>query len=177
MNSKWYPNVPYSHLYPKIFTKEKERIQKYITNVVIEHIGSTSVPNLDGKGYIDIMLCVPKEMVNNAKNILESKLGYEYKDNVSVKGERLFFKRIATSEYSTETFYHLHLTYSNSKYHIQAISFRDFLIKNHNYAKEYSELKKIASQKAKKAKDRKEARNIYKKTKDPLIRKILSKLE
>ena len=176
MNPKWYPNVPYSRLFPKVFTKEKERIQKYITNVVIEHIGSTSVPNLDGKGYLDLIVCVQEETMEGVKDILETKLGYEYKDDVSVKGERLFFKRIAQSKYSKKTFYHLHLTYLNSKYHKEAVSFRDFLINNPIYIKKYSEIKKIASKEAQKANDRKEARIIYKKIKDPLINEILEKV-
>lgn len=176
MNMKWYPNLPYSPFFPIVFEKEKIRIQKHIKNATIEHIGSTSVPNLDGKGYIDLMISVPKDKMKITKDILESKLGYEYKKDVSIQGERLFFKRIVPSEYSKETFYHLHLTYLDGKYHIEAISFRNFLIKNPNYLKRYSEIKKIASQKAQKAKDRKEARTIYKKIKNPLIKEMLDKI-
>ena len=176
MNPEWYPNVSYSPLFPIIFVKEKRRIQKYIKNAIVEHIGSTSVPGLDGKGYIDLMVICPKKEIKNAKNILETKLEYEYKDNVSVKGERLFFKRIAQSKYSKKTFYHLHLTYLNCEYHKEAVSFRDFLINNPIYIKKYSEIKKIASKKAQKATDRKEARIMYKKIKDPLIRDILNKI-
>lgn len=175
MNPKWYPNLPYSSLFPIVFEKEKKRIEKNIKDVNIEHIGSTSVPNLDGKGYIDLIISVPKDEMKNAKNILETKLGYEYKKDVSVKGERLFFKRIVPSEYSEETFYHLHLTYTNSKDYKSAISFRDFLVKNPKYLKKYSEIKKIASKEAQKAKNRKEARKVYKKIKEPLIKEILYK--
>ena len=176
MNPKWYPNVPFSSLFPTVFEKEKERILKEINNAIIEHIGSTSVPNLDGKGYIDILVCTPKNEMKNAKNVLENKLGYEYKKDVSVIGERLFFKRIAQSEYSKETFYHLHLTYLNSKYNKEAISFREFLKSDHKYVNKYSSIKKEASKKAQKAINRNEARTIYKKIKDPLINEILSKI-
>lgn len=177
MSSEWYPNLPYSPLFPIVFKKEKERIQKYIKKSIIEHIGSTSVPNLDGKGYIDLMVCVPKELMKHTKKTLEAKLRYEYKKDVSVKGKREFFKKIASSQYSDKTFYHLHLTYLNSQYHKEAINFRDFLIKNPKYTKKYSEIKKIASKEAQKASNRKTARTIYKNIKDPLIRKILIELE
>lgn len=177
MNPKWYPNFPYSSLFPKIFFREKQRIKKYINNAVIEHIGSTSISNLDGKGYIDLIISVPKNEMNKSKKILETNLGYEYKKDVSVKGERLFFKRIAPSEYSKETFYHLHLTYLNSSDYKKAIFFRDFLIENPDYVKRYSVIKKIASQKAQKAKNRKEARIIYKKVKDPIINEILTMID
>jgi len=176
MNSKWYPNVPYSPLFPVVFNKEKERIIKQINNAQVEHIGSTSVPKLDGKGYIDILVCTPKIEMKNAKKVLENILGYKYKKDVSVKGERLFFNRVASSEYSKETFYHLHLTYINSKYNKQGISFREFLCSNPKYVKKYSNIKKKASKEAQKAKNRKEARIIYKKIKDPLIKEILSKI-
>lgn len=175
MNPKWYPNLPYSPLFPIVFEKERERLLKQIKNATIEHIGSTSIPNLDGKGYIDLMICVPKKEMKNAKKILETKLGYEYKKDVSIQKERLFFKKVVPSEYSKETFYHLHLTYFDSKDYKLAISFRNFLINNPDYVKRYSEIKKIASEKAQNAKDRKEARVIYKKIKDPLINEIISK--
>jgi len=175
MITKWYPNLPYDNLFPILFEKEKKRINKFIENSVIEHIGSTSVPNLDGKGYIDLIVCVSKKEILNAKNILEQKLGYEYKDNVSIPGERLFFKRIAKSEYSKETYYHLHLTYLNSNNYKEAVSFRNFLIENPDYVKKYSEIKKIASKEAQKGRDRVEARAIYKKIKDPIILEILEK--
>ena len=175
MISRWYPNIPYSPLFPIVFEKEKNRIKKYLKKSVIEHIGSTSVPGLDGKGYIDLMVSVSKNMIKTTKNTLETKLGYEYKKDASIEGKRLFFKRIAPSEYSKETYFHLHLTSLNSEDYRQAILFRDFLINNPKYFKKYSDIKKIASKEAQKAKDRKEAKRIYKETKDPLIRKILQK--
>ncbi|MFH1971065.1 MAG: GrpB family protein [Patescibacteria group bacterium] len=175
MNHAWYPNLPYSPLFPIIFEKEKKRILKQIKNAIIEHIGSTSIPNLSGKGYIDLIISVPKKEMKVAKETLETKLGYEYKKDVSIKDERLFFKKITPSKYSKETFYHLHLTYFDSNDFKQAISFRDFLASNPEYIKKYSSIKKEASKEAKSAKTRKEARKIYKKIKDPLIKEILYK--
>ena len=176
MKPKWYLNVPYDSLFTIVFDKEKKRILKQVSNAIIEHIGSTSIPGLDGKGYIDIIVSTPKKDLNKVKKILENKLGYEYKKDISVKKERFFFQRIASSEYSKKTFYHLHLTYLNSNNFKLAISFRDFLIKNPEYIKRYSELKKTASKAAQKAKDKKEARTIYKKIKDPLIKEIINKI-
>ena len=175
MKSKWYPNIPYSPLFPTVFKKEKKRILKQINNALVKHIGSTSIPNLGGKGYIDLMVSTPKKEMKNAKSVLEKKLGYEYKKDVSVIGERLFFKRITPSEYSKKTFYHLHLTYFDSNDFKQAISFRDFLASSPEYIKRYSSIKKKASKEAQKATDRKEARKIYKKIKNPLIEEILYK--
>lgn len=173
---KWYPNVAYSPYFPILFKKEKEEILKSIKKAKIEHIGSTSIPGLDGKGYIDLIIAVPKKEMGNAKKILETVLGYEYKKDVSVIGKRLFFLKIKPTDYSNDTHFHLHLTYLNSNEYKQALFFRNFLFKNPDYLKKYSEIKKIASKKAQFAKDKKEAKLIYKKLKDPLIKEILNYL-
>lgn len=177
MESKWYPNLPYNNLFPILFEKEKKRIQKHIKKIKIEHIGSTSVPNLGGKGYIDLIATCPKDKMRDVKEILIRKLGYKYKKDVSIKNQRLFFIKIAPSEYSEKTHYHLHLTYSESKDFKKALAFKKFLIKNPKYLIKYSKLKTKASKEAQKAKNRKEARKIYKKIKDPLIEEILSKIK
>jgi len=172
---KWYPNLPYNPLFPVLFEKEKQRIKKFL-NVAIEHIGSTSVINLDGKGYIDIIVAVPENKISESKKILEEKLGYKYGESGSVKGKRLFFRRVAPSKYSKETVYHLHLTYSESGEFSDAISFRNFLLSHPDYVDRYSKIKKIASKEAQKSKNREEAEKTYKKIKSPLISEILQKI-
>ena len=69
MNTIWYPHIPYSNNYPKLFEIEKERIKKILDNVTIEHFGSTAVPNLGGKGYIDIYVVVDKNDLNKTSKM------------------------------------------------------------------------------------------------------------
>lgn len=61
MNTVWYPHIPYNNDYPKLFEIEKSRIIKVLNNVRVEHFGSTAVPNLGGKGYLDIYVVVTKK--------------------------------------------------------------------------------------------------------------------
>ena len=89
MNTIWYPHTPYDIKYPKLFENEKQRISKVLGNVIIEHFGSTAVPNLGGKGYIDIYVVVNKKDLDKTSKIIQEKLGYKYKEHASIKNERL----------------------------------------------------------------------------------------
>ena len=84
-----YSYLPYDPIFPKLFLKEKEYLQKIIGNdSVIEHFGSTAVPGLYGKGVIDIYILVPKQKMKSVSEILQ-KNSYVYKDYASEK-DRLF---------------------------------------------------------------------------------------
>ena len=50
--------VPYNAEWPLLFERIKKEIKKSIVDndVIIEHIGSTSVKNLDSKPIIDILI-------------------------------------------------------------------------------------------------------------------------
>lgn len=59
---KKYVFKPYKESFPELFDNEKKRIAALLgTDPVIEHIGSTAVPGLGGKGIIDIAIAVKKE--------------------------------------------------------------------------------------------------------------------
>lgn len=46
---------PYNWIFPELFSLEKERIAAHVPIIMqIEHVGSTAVPELSGKGIIDI---------------------------------------------------------------------------------------------------------------------------
>jgi len=51
---------PYNPIFPELFKNEKERMEKILgDNLQIEHIGSTAVLGLGGKGVIDILISIP----------------------------------------------------------------------------------------------------------------------
>lgn len=63
---KKYEFKPYNPAFSKYFEEEKKRLSKYLSgDYQIEHIGSTAVPGLGGKGIIDIMIAVSKEQMEN----------------------------------------------------------------------------------------------------------------
>ncbi len=60
--SKKYVFKPYNQKFSELFEKEKERIISCLKKrLSIEHVGSTAVPDLGGKGIIDIAIGVNKE--------------------------------------------------------------------------------------------------------------------
>lgn len=167
---KWYPYVPYNPKYPLLFSKEKKRMQKVLGNIAVVHFGSTAVPYLGGKGYIDIYIVVNKRDLMKYSKLIQKGLDYEYKPNAGVPNERLFHKHKVDNEV-----YHLHLTYKGNQNYVKDIAFRDYLIQRPKDAVRYSDIKREASQKANKAKTKEEAKKIYMDTKKDFIQELLGK--
>ncbi len=136
----------YSHEYPKMFRLEKARIKRFFPYADIEHIGSTAVPNLGGKGIIDIAISVPKNKASRTSLVLQQ-AGYEFRSKGGDK-ERKFFQR-SIKQNGRERRIHVHLTDSNSKSWKKAIALRDYLRKHAEAAIEYAKIKKEAAAHAK----------------------------
>lgn len=166
---KKYVFKPYSKRFPELFENEKQRIISGIKEKIdIEHIGSTAVPNLGGKGIIDIAIAVSKENIESISKQLQ-KLGYEFKPHAGTP-DRLFFLTDLPDDEAEVRKYHIHLTYLNSKDWKEMISFRDYLRGNPKEARKYAESKKKAAQESNEDKDK------YMKLKEPAIKDILDKL-
>ncbi len=161
---------PYSKVFPELFHKEKERIASSLkTALAIEHVGSTAVPNLGGKGIIDIAIAVNKQDMESATQQLQD-LGYEFRPAYSTSDRLYFVIYLPDSEEETRR-YHIHLTYPESSEWKNLIDFRDYLRNHPQEAKEYAEMKQLAST---------EANNIgehYRKLKEPMFQKIKSLTE
>ena len=134
-----------------IFENEKNRIIEKVGNKIIlrvEHFGSSSIPKIKSKPYIDLLIEIPKELLFD-KNLIEkfTELGYSH------------FKvptRETIEEYSSfgkgynlngekEQIFHIHMCPKDNVMWKQ-IEFRDYLNANEKRAKEYEELKlKLAS--------------------------------
>lgn len=168
---------PYNPIFPKLFIKEKQRLRKVLGNsAIIEHIGSTAVPGLGGKGVIDILIATNKNKWKDVSKKLE-KLGYEYKkkDKIQEK-ERLFFMAYLPDKQLDTRIYHIHLTYQGSQKSKYDIGFRDYLKSHPKEREEYSQIKKRASDEAWKFKTKDEMRDTYAKIKDDFINRIMRKL-
>jgi len=167
MNKK-YVFKPYSSSFPELFEKEKQRIASQIKGVSIEHIGSTAIPNLGGKGIIDIAVATKSEQIPIVSEQIQS-LGYEFRPHWSTP-ERLYFKlTLPDSEEGTRS-YHLHLMFLEAKEWKEMLVFRDYLRSHPKEAQEYAELKQKAVQEA----DEDGAK--YRKLKGPIFKKILNKI-
>jgi GrpB-like predicted nucleotidyltransferase (UPF0157 family) len=131
----------YSSSFVSLFQKKRDELKKILENsCLIEHIGSTSITGMDGKGIIDIMLVFDDAKKIKTKIKILQKNGYFLiKDNIDRK-ERTFM----TSSDKKESILgdiHLHLTIKNSDDYLNAILFRDYLKKHPKEKKEYIDLK------------------------------------
>lgn len=157
----------YSSEFVKLFEFEEKNIKKALGNIAkIEHIGSTAVKGLGGKGIIDIIVGVHQSDLDKAKTKLE-KAGYEYRKVASVPG-RIFIRKDYKSKTKTRRI-HIHLVIKYSKEWSQIILFRDYLKRNPDDVRKYTELKKQAVKMAK------GDGKTYRKIKERFIKEILSK--
>jgi len=132
----------YDKKYPELFRREKIRLRKIIGgNPNIEHVGSTAVPNLGGKGVLDLMISVNKKEINKIKKQLE-KAGYVFKESGGER-DRLFFTK-NYKHLGKIRVVHLQLTPRNSYIFKRMIKFRDCLIKDKQKREEYCQIKKQA---------------------------------
>lgn len=155
--------------YKAEFNKLAIKIKKILgNNISIEHVGSTALNNVDGKGIIDILIGV-KDI--NELNIFKDKLisaGY-YSSDHDNHGDYIF---LASSK--SETIlgdYHIHLVLFDSKKFNDYINLRNYFNNNPDRAKEYSDLKH------KLAKLTDNNRREYKRLKSEYIEAILKKLD
>lgn len=157
----------YDGKYKKLYSQEKTKLKKFLSNSIkIEHIGSTSIPGLGGKGIIDIFISTRKKEINKIKKNLE-KHRYTF-IKISDDKQRLFFQKDYRYKEKTRRI-HIHLTWNNSKNWKDTLHFRNLLRKNVKLLKKYEKIKKIAIKKSKG--DGKK----YRKHKDNFFKKMLKK--
>lgn len=165
---KKYEFKPYNSKFPKLFEEEKNRLAQFLKgNYLIEHIGSTAVPGLGGKGIIDIMIAVPKKQMKIFSQKAQ-KAGYIFRPEAGSK-DRLFLRTEYPEDFTKKAVYHLHITYPEGNDWKEAIAFRDYLRAHPKDLKRYAEIKIQASKKAN------EDTEIYMKEKETILKEILSK--
>ena len=164
---KKYVFKSYNKIFPEIFEKEKEKICDFIEEtILIEHVGSTSIPNLGGKGIIDIAIAVRKQDMDSVSKQLQD-LGYEFRPVFSTPDRLYFIIHRPDSEQEIRR-YHIHLTYPENNEWKEFLSFRDYLRNHPNELREYAELKLKAALEADDDGER------YRKIKEPIFEKIRS---
>ena len=114
--------VDYQPEWPELFEIEKNKLKNILGNshILIEHMGSTSIPGIKAKPIIDIMIGIN---VFNDGYELAKKLenaNYRYKGENGIPGRHYF-------EYGDPSVYHLHMVEINSDFWIDHILFRDHL--------------------------------------------------
>ncbi|MDP2632189.1 MAG: GrpB family protein [Candidatus Curtissbacteria bacterium] len=162
---------PYNPISPALFEKEKIKLQNQLGNdVIIEHIGSTAVDNLGGKGIIDVIVGIPKGKISFTEVIEKlEKAGYEHGENADSL-ERIFFRKDRPDEVEKIRRYHIHVTYFDNNDWKETLRFRDNLRNNPQLIKKYEDLKNEVIRKAG------QNGNLYRSLKQPFIDKYSKEL-
>ncbi len=129
----------YSDDWQRIFDQEKKLLAEILSDVEIEHIGSTAVKGLAAKPIIDIMIGV-NSLEKSSKYISAvTSLGYLYiQEYEKEMPERRYFKKISTDGEHT---HHIHLVEKNSTFWERHLYFRDKLRADNKLRDDYAELK------------------------------------
>jgi len=132
----------YNPSYKIYFELEKTKLADILRGAVIEHVGSTAVPGLGGKGILDIAVAVPGKGLQSAARLLRE-AGYEFRKKASIP-ERLFFRRdYADGRWVRRV--HIHLMRLGSRDLKEHIAFRDFLMEHPDTARRYADIKEEAA--------------------------------
>lgn len=127
----------YSPAWPKRFEQESQRIRQSLPQVEdIQHIGSTSIPEMTAKPIVDIAVLI--KFSRDAEKLMQplQDLGYKYFPESS-STERHFFRK------GTPVEFHLSLAYQDrGSFWRRQITFRDYLRLHPEARSEYAELKK-----------------------------------
>jgi GrpB-like predicted nucleotidyltransferase (UPF0157 family) len=135
--------------------------------LMIEHVGSSAVAGLGGKGIIDLAIVNPE--VEKAMVLLE-KLGYEHKVGGDDPGIRWFMKR---SDMTTGQVFHVHLMEDKMGEFERMVRFRDYLRAHPDMAKAYADEKRRAVKAVEGLQTKEEQREVYMATKAGIIRRII----
>lgn len=158
----------YSSYWPLYFEKERQRIAAKLHQLSpkIEHIGSTSVPNLIAKPTLDILVGINENKELDESIVALQSLGYIYveKFNDIMPYRRLFIKVQSTSPRNKEKrktikadeqlpnreihprTHHVHLVHQNTRFFNTHIAFRNHLRKNAKDREMYALLKQQLAQ-------------------------------
>lgn len=115
----------------------------------IEHIGSTSVPNLDSKPIIDIDIVYENESEFEKIKSGLINLGYDHNGNQGIEKREVFKRNGKSINGILDTItHHLYVCLKNSKALERHILSRNFLRKNDWARLEYQEMKYRLAEKA-----------------------------
>lgn len=156
----------FSTKYSKRFERMKETIFNLSrTKLAIEHIGSTAVNGLGGKGIIDISIGIKNW--DEAKEVLTILKRIGFKHFHDVENHSIF---VSTKARCEENDFHVHISRIGTKRYERTIAFRNYLRKNPELVKKYSKIKKETFHKS--GKDR----IMYKKLKNEWFSNLGNKL-
>src|SRR5690606_6579619 len=130
----------------QIFLEERERILAVISRFSperIEHVGSTSIPGIKAKPYIDLLIVIPAEFLFSEELITSmAEIGFTYflvpkRDGIEAY---MSFGKGYNLEGIKEQIFHIHMC-PRDNFMVNQLVFRDVLRKDAKLAKAYEALK------------------------------------
>lgn len=159
-----------------IFKREKELILSKISDIqprMVEHVGSTSIPGIMAKPYIDILIVVDLEWMFSQELIDRmGEVGYTYflvPAHEEIESYMSFGKGY-NLDGQPEQIFHIHLCPSDN-FMVNQLKFRDRLRADLELAKSYEKLKTAA------ALTYRNDRGGYRNSKSDFIREVLASTE
>jgi GrpB-like predicted nucleotidyltransferase (UPF0157 family) len=141
----------YTSNWIKNFIDIKREIENWLDGLdcTIEHVGSTSVPNLDSKPIIDIDIIYSKQQDFEKIKLVLEKTGYYHNGNQGIEDRDVFKKnREIPNEILDTIKHHLYVCPVYSKALERHILSRNFLRRNDWARKKYQLLKYELAEKA-----------------------------
>lgn len=129
--------APYNPAWTNMFKNEAQALTEVLSAEIIgiDHIGSTSVPNLYAKPIIDILITVKDiSKLDNYNNML-AEMGYEAMGENGISGRRYFQKG------RDDRTHHLHVYEKGNQHVHRHLAFKDYLINHPNEVEDYGQLK------------------------------------
>lgn len=129
--------VPHNPEWKTWFNQEKTVLENLLCNmsiIRIEHIGSTTIPEIHAKNIVDILIEIDDNHFDQAVDVLNNN-GYILMNNNQASAA---FNKGYTEDGFAEEVFHFHL---RKKFNNDELYFRDYLIAFPKVAKEYEQLK------------------------------------
>ncbi len=136
--------TPYDPRIPWVFERVAEQLAIMLPeNTVIEHVGSTSIPGVGGKGILDCLVMVnPDQAAQVAITLWEA--GYD--EDIELRHMRAdWWYAAGDFDLDGGDSYpvHIHITWTDSTFARDLLDFRDYMLANPDEAVEYERLKRV----------------------------------
>lgn len=138
MNKKKLQLLPHNPLWKEDFQAEKERIISAVqdSTIQIEHVGSTSIPNIHAKPILDLAILCGEKGLEVVANGLKD-LGYDYRGQFDDEIGHFY----AVLDKDDIRLCQAHIYSKATDDWFSKLKFRDVLSQNTELAKEYNDYK------------------------------------
>jgi GrpB-like predicted nucleotidyltransferase (UPF0157 family) len=151
--------VDHDPSWAELYEQERDRLAGVFDGSVvgIEHVGSTSVPDLCAKPVVDVLIGLRQLDVSEEQIATMKSLGYDYLGDYGLPG-RLFFRKHPRT-------HHVHVVEHGGEHWERQLTFRDALRSDAEERIRYDEFKRRLAAEG-------HSRDVYTELKTPFIRAV-----